>query len=149
MKYSLLLLLFLAFSALANDSLSQIELTDGSTITAQVISIQADVYTVRSQTLGTIQLDASQIRSIQLQPTPTHNALSDIQALQGLIMSDHDLMQKVLDLQDDPQVQRILQNSEITQAAQAGDLNTLMANPEFKKLLENQSIQAIQKEILK
>lgn len=59
----------LSGNVLAGD-LREIELKDGSLLTAEVLSLHNGVYTLHSSTLGTITVAASKIRAIR-QSTPT------------------------------------------------------------------------------
>ena len=55
----------------------------------------------------------------------------------------------IMNLQDDPEIQAILQDPEIMKAVNAGDMNALLANPKFSKLMENAKIKAITREAVK
>ena len=44
----------------------EIELTDGSVITGEVVSLSGGIYTIRSAALGTLRLEASKISVIRL-----------------------------------------------------------------------------------
>lgn len=150
-RISLFIIGFIVASSLSAAPLKHIELTDGSVINAEVIALNQGVYTLKSPTLGTMTLAEDKIKVIRSQPaaeTPSTLRSSQIEALQGLVLNNEDTMQKIMDLQNDPEIQDILQNSEITQAVKAGDLSSLMKQPAFMELLNNPSIQDIQKEIL-
>ena len=62
---------------------------------------------------------------------------ADIQAMQQSIMANEQIMAMIMNLQDDPEIQAILQDPEIMNAVNAGDMNALLANPKFIKLMEN------------
>lgn len=152
-RISLFIIGFIVASSLSAAPLKHIELTDGSVINAEVIALNQGVYTLKSPTLGTMTLAEDKIKVIRSQPaaeTPSKQTLrsNQIEALQGLVLNNEDTMEKIMDLQNDPEIQDILQNSEITQAVKAGDLSSLMKQPAFMELLNNPSIQDIQKEIL-
>ena len=84
--------------------------------------------------------------SSEKQSTDTSTA-STLQALQGLMLGDKEVMGMILALQNDPKIQEILTNPSITEAAKNGDLSTLLSDPTFMKLLENPQIQAIQQKL--
>jgi len=149
-RISLFIIGFIVASSLSAAPLKHIELTDGSVINAEVIALNQGVYTLKSPTLGTMTLAEDKIKVIRSQAAASKQTLrsSQIEALQGLVLNNEDTMQKIMDLQDDPEIQEILQNSEITQAVKAGDLSSLMKQPAFMELLNHPSIQDIQKEIL-
>ena len=134
----------------------QIELNDGSVIAGEVIAFNQGTYTIKSNTLGTLTIQDSDIRTIH-SPTTSSAAPSslssnqainsELQNLQNLIMNDPQLMNSISSLQDDPQFQTILQDPEVMNAITSGNLNELLNNPSFVKLLEHQKVQEITKQI--
>lgn len=74
---------------------------------------------------------------------------SDIQSLQQSIMANEQIMAMIMNLQDDPEIQAILQDPEMMEAVNAGDMNALLGNPKFRQLMENSKIKAITKEAAK
>jgi hypothetical protein len=148
-------LIFLAISAavaIANAAETrEIELTDGSVITGEVVSLSRGVYTVRSATLGTVRIEESKVRTIRSKSSTstTGDTGSRVKALQDKMMSDSEIIDMIRSLQNDPDVQKILRDPEIMKAVQTGDISTLMANPQFMKLLNNQAVQKIRNRIAK
>jgi hypothetical protein len=148
----LVILVFLALAAAAtvvNAAESrEIELTDGSVITGEVVSLSGGIYTVRSATLGTLRIESSKIRVIGLQGAAVPGDAGDqVKALEDKMLSDSEIMDAIHALQNDPDLQKILQDPEIMKAVQAGDIGTLMKNPEFMKLLNKQAVQDINKKL--
>ena len=137
----------------------QIQLIDGSMISGEMISFREGVYTVRTDSIGTVEINESQVKMIRmgtqgaasLDPANTSNSSMDntIQALQKSIAQDPQIMELILTLQNDPAIQELLKDPTIINALSTGDINTLMASPEFLKILENPTIQHIQQEALK
>jgi hypothetical protein len=151
MKSAVLVFLTLAVAATIAKAAEtrEIELTDGSVITGEVVSLSRGVYTVRSATLGTIKIEESKVRIIRSQGS-TGNAGDNggqVKSLQDKMMSDSEIINMVRSLQNDPDVQRILRDPEIMKAVQAGDISALMANPQFMKLLNKQAVQEIKNKI--
>lgn len=61
---------FFSFSPLAHgDALREIELVDGSTIRAQVLSMDGKVYRLRSETLGDIEIPEYRVKAIRTPKT--------------------------------------------------------------------------------
>jgi hypothetical protein len=126
----------------------KIELTDGSVITGEVISLSGGIYTVRSATLGTLRIEASKIRVIRLQGSAApRDAGGQVKSLEDKMLGDSEIMYAIRALQNDPDLQKILQDPEIMKAVQTGDIVALMRNPEFMKLLNKQAVQDIKKKL--
>ncbi|MDY6972024.1 MAG: hypothetical protein SV775_06820 [Thermodesulfobacteriota bacterium] len=135
------------------DNLREIELTDGSVISGEIISFSDGTYTLKSRSLGKIQVDESRIHAIRLKSQglssgglegPSDTAVNtEIQALQERMMNDKEIMNVILSLQSDPEFQEILQDQVVMDAINSGDLDALVSNPKFMKLLGNSRVQEI------
>jgi hypothetical protein len=135
----------------------QIQLNDGSMLSGKIISFREGVYTFHSGSLGTIEINESQIRLIRMdshgtapwEPVNAPNGSVDntIQELQKSMTQNPQIMELIQTLQNDPEIQSLIHDKGIMDAVTAGDINTLMSNPEFIKIFENPSIQQIQKEV--
>jgi len=151
------LLLGILHGSVYASELREIELIDGSVISAEIVSFSDGVYTLKSGGLGTIQINESKIRVIRLKPhgattgepvSPSNTSIStETQALQRLMMNDKEIMSAILSLQNDPDFQEILQDPAIMNAVNSGDIDTLISNPKFMKLLGNPKIQEIKREM--
>lgn len=138
---------FVFFSGLAAAAETRIiELTDGSTLTGEVVSLADGVYTVRSNALGTIKINEAKVRAIRLKGK-VQAATGDIKSLQDSMLGQADIMGLIQGLQNDPEFQKVLADPEIMKAAQAGDIATLMSNPKFMRLMNNQTVREIQKKL--
>jgi hypothetical protein len=143
---TIILVVLLSVSAgSAKAEMREIELNDGSVIAGDIISLSDGIYTVRSASLGTLRIKASRIRAIRAPGVTTsqNNSSSQVDSLRNEMLSDAEIMNAIRTLQNDPDVQKILQDPEIMEAIQKGDIGALMKNPEFMKLLEKQSIRDI------
>jgi hypothetical protein len=140
----------------------EIQLVDGGVILGEIISHNDDNYVVRSNSLGVLKVKESEIQVIRFGSHPAHGskkkeivddppkgASPEIESLQESMMNDKDVMEKVMHLQNDPQMQALLKDPEFMKAINSGDISTLMANPKFRELLNNPEIKEIQKEVLK
>lgn len=128
-----------------------IELMDGSQLTGEIVSLKDGMYTLRSKSLGTLQLEESKIRAIRSPSSSSPSTPSDhhaeIQSLKALMMSKPELMEKIATLQNQPDVQKILSDPNLVNLINAEDVSTLMASPQFMQLLENPTIKEITQEI--
>lgn len=149
MKHLIMGLLFLFGISLVNafgGEIKEIQLKDGSVIYGEIISFSSGVFTLRSKDLGTVKIEESKIQAIRAR-VPVAGKGDQIQQLQQKMMSDEEVVQMILSLQNDPDVQKILQDPEIMRAVNSGDINALLSNPKFMKLLENPTIQDIRKKV--
>jgi len=132
----------------------EIELIDGSVIRGEIVSFKEGVYTIRSDTLGSIEINESKIRTIRFSsrktgreaaysatPGPTS---AESQAIQQALLSNEEILPILLSLQNDPEIQAILNDPDIMDAVLAGDLQRLMSNPKFVELLNHPKVQRIQ-----
>ena len=123
----------------------EIELTDGSIIAGEIVSMSQGVYTVTSAILGTVRIEASKIRTIRRKGSSSAagDAGGQIKSLQDQMMGSDEIMEMVSSLQNDADFQQILKNPEIMKAVQSGDIGILMANSQFMELLNKKLVQQI------
>ena len=159
MKHIITCFLFFFTALTCNVSagqLSKIELVDGGIILGEIISHSHGNYIVRSNSLGTVKINESQIRVIRLtsgsstekEITNSQSVSPDIQNLQTSMMNNKEVMGLVMSLQNDPEMQALLKDPEIMAAVQSGDISSLMSNPKFMKLLNNAKIREIREKVL-
>jgi hypothetical protein len=79
---------------------------------------------------------------------PKQSHRTQVKSFEAQMLSNATVMQRILSLQSDPAVQKILANPELMQAVQALDIDTLLNSPEFRALFNNETIQEILKEVL-
>lgn len=135
----------------------EIELNDGTVITGEIVSLNNGVYTIKSESLGTVKLTDSKVRTIRMksstrasgeqnasqQDRSPSDVTSQTRSLQDKMMNDKEVMDKIHSLQNDPEFQKILEDPEIVRAVNSGDIAALMTNPNFMKLLNNRTVQDI------
>jgi hypothetical protein len=141
----LLILCILFVQHAAAGEVRVIELTDGSIITGQVLSLNNGVYLIRSDSLGTIKIEQSKIRAIRSKSSGTNaSSIQGIGVLQENMLNDKEILNMVHSLQNDPDFQKALEDPEIMKAVKAGDIPALTANPKFMRLLDNATVKEIQ-----
>lgn len=170
----LLFVCFLAVSVHAGEMV-EIDLRDGSVIKGELVSLLNGVYTVKSPSAGLLRIPESRIRAITtvIAPIPPDTKRSgakpngqaaqntdrsqglsparndQINAIQQSMMNDKATRDKVLSLQDDPQVQKLLQDPQVLDALRSGDQSRLIGDPRIIDLLKNPAIQNVIKSMSK
>lgn len=128
---------------------SRIELSDGSLITGELVGIDNGQYRIRSTTLGEMSVPESAIRSIQPpgsggETAPDVSAYGpEIASIQQQLATNPGLMGQITALQNDPAIQAVLADPELTRLILAGDLERLRADPRIQRLMEHPGIQGI------
>jgi hypothetical protein len=135
--------------------LSEVELNDGSVVRGEVLSLDDAHCTLRSESLGTIQLERSGIKAIKMKGSQAATSINSkgaqglikdqVAALQERMVSDQNSLDSITALGDDPDVKAVLEDPELMRAVESGDIAALMANPKILKLLENPALQSIGK----
>ena len=148
-----LLLVGILISAVSAGEIGEIELVDGSLVRGEIISSRDGIYTLKSNTLGTVRIEASKIRAIRFKTSLEANAKkrdtrpgsaeAQVQVLQQLLMGDQEILGMILSLLNDPDIQGILEDPSIIEAVKRGDIEALSSNPKFMRLLNNPAIQEI------
>jgi hypothetical protein len=144
--YLTVILGLLAGSSTAGE-LREIQLSDGSVVSGEVLSLSGGIYTIKSDTLGTLKLEESKVRVIRPKAAPQGSISNDAKTLQEKMMSDKEIMALIPSLQNDPEFKKIMDDPELMKAIAAGDIAVLMADPRFVKLLSNPTVQEIQKKV--
>ncbi|MDA0824477.1 MAG: hypothetical protein O3C28_18945 [Proteobacteria bacterium] len=140
------LIMFLCVSVSANE-LKFIQLVDGSKLRAEVVSLNNDIYTLRSAALGEIEIPADNVDSISA-TAPTDRTASTASTTTGPVLDNvrrslienPETMGKINQLQNDPMVQEIINDPVTMRAISSGDLSALMNNPKIKALMGNPTV---------
>jgi hypothetical protein len=145
--FAIVLVLFIR--SVSAGEMREIELSDGSVVSGEVLSLSKGIYTIKSASLGTIKLDEAKVRVIRPKLSRNANAerKNETESLQSRMMSDQEIMGLVQSLQNDTEFKKILEDPEIMKAVSEGNVAALMANPKFTKLLNNSTVQEIQKKV--
>ena len=148
MRTIIICILFVLGSIACNVSageIKKINLKDGSTIHGEILSLSQGVYTIESVSLGALKIEESKIGSI----TPLGNIKEEIQAIQQQIISDSELLNIILPLQNNPDFKNAMEDPSIMEAVNAGDMEALLSNKKFIKLLSNPEILNIRDRVIK
>jgi hypothetical protein len=131
-----------------------VTLKDGTVIRGEVKSLQDGVYTVQSESAGTLHIRSDQIRSIdEAEQRPTASAASPsgtppsgasaVDAAKSLISQDPNLLTAVLGLQSEPEVIAALADPVVAKAIADGNYAALATNPKIVALMQNPKVRAI------
>ena len=164
------LILFLGIISLAHSDriISKIELSDGSIIEGEIVSLGNGVYSVNTESLGKVEINASKVSRImaenaKINPPATNTPPaaetqdiasdeslgSEMQRMQSKITQDPEAMKTVVGMLFDPQFQEILKDPVIVNAVKAQDIKALMQNEKFMSLMDNQNIRELQERLKK
>jgi hypothetical protein len=148
--FGLSLGLILSFGVVADGVDRLIVLKDGSRIRGEIISVENDLYRIKSDSMGTILLGSNQIQSILpgqesgSLPAPAEGSQSQIELIQSSMTSNPDVMSSIFELQNDPAMQAVLADPEVMRAIQSFDLEALARNPKIKALMNDPRLKRIQ-----
>ncbi|MBK1717380.1 hypothetical protein [Thiocystis violacea] len=127
---------------------SRVELTDGSVISGELLSIDGGRYRLRSATLGEVILPESSIRALRpgaesSDPGAPDRRADEIADIQKRLVQDPGLMDGITALQNDPEIQAVLADPELTRLILAGDIERLRADPRIQRLMSHPALRAM------
>lgn len=161
--FILILLMIAGLSWLASQSISgglgKIHLTDGSIVSGEIVSYIDGIYTIKSKTLGTLRISSNSVDFIafndqglsgQKTASPSTTTIeSSVNSIRTAMMGNQQVWAKIINLQNDPQFQKIINDPDIIKAVNAGDFSSLLSNPKFIKLLDHPAVRDIEKQLKK
>jgi hypothetical protein len=132
-------------------SAATLVLKDGTVIHGEIKTLQDDVYTVETDSLGTLRVQKQNVRTIDhgddstIASPPDGSSLkeAELQAMQLRMVQNPNLLSMILALQNDSEVQAILADPEISSALAAGDFAALMGHPKIIALTNNSKVREI------
>ena len=148
--------LFLIATLLAGSaSAATLVLKDGTVIHGEIETLQNDVYTVKTESLGTVRVRKQAVRTIDHSGASTMGSTvasstngpfpeqAELQAMQSRMMQNPNLISMILALQSDPELQAILADPEIMSAIASGDYAALMNHPKIIALTLNAKVREV------
>jgi len=135
-------LFFLGLNAAAYcGQASKIQLTDGSVINGEIISLSEGIYTINTPSLGQIKLEGTKVSKIETGNSAISQAenltQSKVESYGKTLMEDPKNAAIVTELAADHQFQELAKDPQIKEAAKAGDIQAMMKSEKFKAILEN------------
>ncbi len=136
-------------------SAATLVLKDGAVIHGEIETLQDDVYTVKTDSLGTVRVRKQDVRTIDHSVRSTMESSvgsstnesspeqADLQATQSRMMENPNLFSMIQALQSDPEVQAVLADPEIMSAMAAGNYAALMNHPKIIALTRNAKVREV------
>ena len=119
-----------------------IHLKEGSQIHGEVVSMLRGTYSVKTQSMGVIEVASDQVKSIGGAAAPEPDE-STIQSIQSSLMGNQSVMSRILKLQEGPAMQAVLSDPEVMQVVQSMDMQALTKNPKIRALMNSPQMQSI------
>lgn len=155
LSLSLFILLFWAGATTAAEK-SKIELTDGSSITGEVIGMSGGTYRIKTDSMGEVNIPSSQIRAIlstthgsrnstlpsHASPTPGPNS-AQIESIQKDMLADPKMIELIQALMSDPELQNALNDPSMMEKINRGDTSALENDPSFQKFMNHPKVKEI------
>ena len=148
MRVFIIILIFFGFliSHVVAGEVKEIELSDGSVIFGEIVTLEEGIYTIKTTGLGTVHIEKSKIRAIRLKSN-TETTREQLKALEQRMLNDDEILTMLHALESDPAFKEIMEDPEIMNGVLSGDIPNLMSNPKFMKLLDNPKVQEIRRRI--
>ncbi len=147
--------LLLASHVFAGDA-STIYLNDGSVLAGEIISINSGIYSIQTESMGLININKSKISSINF-GAPSDSArtggngnsaiMEQASALSKTIIADEDIMKMIMGLQNNPDFKAVLNDPDIMNSINTGNIEALLSNPKFLKLMNNSEVETINRKL--
>lgn len=140
-------LFFLVFSTVAYcGQINRVELTDGSVINGEIISLANGIYVINAVNLGEIRVEAAKVSRIEsVQPAGINS--SGIDTYRQKLMSNPENTAIITGLAADPRIQEIAQDPRIQDAAKSGDIQALMKSEKFMNIVNDPKMQETMKKL--
>lgn len=147
--FNAFLILYMVLPAVVHaGEVREIVLVDNSVIVGELVSLEKGIYKIKTKSLGILEVEEEKIKRIGsksdlMAGQVTKSGQQEILAMQQRMITNGSVMQQILNLENDPDFQEILQDEAVMQAINSGDLNALMTNPKVMKLMQKSSVQEI------
>ena len=73
----------------------------------------------------------------------TAEEAAQVQVLQERMLADAEIMARIQELQNDPEMQALLGDQSVLDAVASGDISALTQNPRFMRIMENARVKDI------
>lgn len=146
-----LLILALLYGAPLAAEMATIELTDGSTLNGELLSLKDGAYEIKTQSLGVLQIPQEDVALVSNKAkgltakgsgaaSPDSTALAD---LQQQIVGNPETLSLIMGLGNDPTIQAVISDPEIKAAIASGDFEMLVAHPKIQQMMRHPTVRKI------
>jgi hypothetical protein len=142
------------------DELKSITLKDGTIIKGMVTKFENGVYSIHSEKLGEITVkddDVGIIQSDQFSQSatplsapavagslvPSSDIRSQVQRMQGTLLSDPTIMQEIQQLVSDPEIQKLMSDQNFVADMLSMDQTKMQNSPKLQEMLTNPKVQRL------
>lgn len=158
-KLFIFCLLLMMNAVVYGEQVSRIELNDGSVINGQIVSYINGVYTINTDTLGEIKIEAAKISKVETASESSLNmpvgstsqtsdfSKSQIDDYRQTLMNNPENASIVTGLATDPEIQDLAKDPQVMEAAKKGDIQALMKNEKFMDAVNSPKIKEAIKKI--
>jgi hypothetical protein len=153
--FLMIVTLLLASHVFAGDA-ATIYLNDGSVLAGEIISINSGIYSIQTESMGLININKSKVSSINF-GAPSDSArtggngnsaiMDQASALSKTIMADEEIMKMIMGLQNNPDFKAVLNDPDIMNAINTGNIAILLSNPKFLKIMNNSAVESINRQL--
>jgi hypothetical protein len=150
-------------NAAARAETATVELTDGSTLRGEVLSLKNNAYHLRTESLGTVTIPQSKVALVRYgagsaaggasTASPDSTSSPDLPAGTNLNQAVSDLMTRlqadpqalrdITALGSDPALQSLLEDPAIRQAILSQDYSSLASNPKVRALMNHPTVRKL------
>ncbi len=128
-----------------------IELTDGSKLRGELVSLKGGSYEVKTRSLGTLKIPQEDVALVSYKtasatassaPAADANSAA-VTNLQQQMAGDPETLSLIMGLGNDPAIQAVVADPEIQAAIARGDFEMLMNHPKIQQMMRHPTVRKI------
>ena len=128
-----------------------IELTDGSKLRGELLSLKGGAYEIKTQTLGILKIPQEDIALVSYKtaatttqaPSAASAESAGVASLQQELVGNPETLSLIMGLGNDPAIQAVVADPEIQAAIARGDFDMLMKHPKIQKMMRHPTVRQI------
>ena len=127
-----------------------IELTDGSTLKGELLSLKGGAYEVKTRSLGVLRIPQEDVALVSYKSTggtaqelSVANVNPTVANLQQQMAGNPETLSLIMGLGNDPAIQAVVSDPEIKAAIARGDFEMLMKHPKIQQMMRHPTIRKI------